>query len=217
MFTINLRYNSRVNKNTKIFLLFFSAAVFITILHFLYHPIRVLGMDTSIFYMDERITLAAFYTTVISFLIGFLSFTHLEKLTNKIDMLLTAVFGSFFLLLSADEYFEMHEYANTLIKMSLKNNSLGVFAETSWIFPLGIFIILILSMFVVTIIREKRNTIRIPLILGLVSYMTVLILELFGGQVFGKDVYVMFVGFEEGFEMIGGSFFLLSTLRRNRG
>ena len=62
----------KINKKDGLFWVFFLAAVVITILHFLFHPVRVLGMNTSIFYMDEKVTLTAFFTTVVSFLTGFL-------------------------------------------------------------------------------------------------------------------------------------------------
>ena len=174
-------------------------------------------MDKSIFYMDERITLAAFYTVITSFLIGFLALTQINKVKEDLDKLLLFLFGLFFIFLSFDEYFEIHEYANTVVKNTLqKGTAFSQLSEMSWIFPLFFFILLVFGVFVLLFIREKEKQIKIPLMLGVICYIVVLILEVVGGQTFGNDIYVWFVGAEEGFEMIGGSFFLLSVLNRQK-
>src|SRR5690606_28744914 len=113
------------SKEFNIFLAFFVTAIFIVILHLLFHPVRVLGMDTSIFYMDEKYTLAAFFSTVTAFLVGFLNLTKVENVKNKTKRFVNTIYGLFFLTLAFDEYFEVHEYTNTLIKSSLQAE--GVF------------------------------------------------------------------------------------------
>lgn len=204
----------RIFKNRAyiIFSIFFLSAFFITFLHFIFHPVRVLGMNTSIFYLDERLTLASFYTTIVSFLIGFLALLQIGSVKKGLDKILMCIFGIFFLFLSTDEYFEIHEYINTLAKQSLgQGTTMSQLAHASWIFPLLVFIIGVFVMFILLIVRSKQKRVQIPLLLGVISYVFVLVFELIGGATFGHDVYVTFVGLEEGLEMVGGSFFLLSV------
>ena len=53
----------------RAFGVFLATALVIVGLHLVFHPVRVLGMNTSIFYMDEKQNLAAFFTTVTGFLV----------------------------------------------------------------------------------------------------------------------------------------------------
>ncbi|MFQ5493342.1 MAG: hypothetical protein ACE5DX_04250, partial [Candidatus Dojkabacteria bacterium] len=63
----------------------------------------------------------------------------------RADLMKTSSLGVFLLLLSADEYFELHEYANTLVKDFLGTGfGLGSLAQISWIFPLLILILVVL-------------------------------------------------------------------------
>ena len=71
----------------------FIVAAIIVLLHFLFHPVRLFGMDTSIFYMDEKITLTAWFTTVVYFFAAAIAFLSPRNLP-RIGM------GIFFLLLS---------------------------------------------------------------------------------------------------------------------
>jgi RsiW-degrading membrane proteinase PrsW (M82 family) len=207
-------------REEMLFGIFFSLALIITVLHFLYHPVRVLGMNTSIFYMDEKITLAAYFTTVVSFLTGFLfmiSSLNIPKVGGKeikIKDRLYTLLGIFFIVLSIDEYFEIHEFVNQMIKDTFSGNIIGNIANFSWVFPLIGIIIAIFILFALIFIKEKDKNIKIPLFLGIVCFLFVLILEPIGGSTFGNDIYVLFVGLEEGLEMLGGTFFLLSSLRR---
>lgn len=196
------------------FLVFAGTAVGITLLHLLFHPIRVLGMDTSIFYMDEKYTLAAFFSVVTAFLIGFLSLSRVAPAQPKGNKrLLETAYGLFFLILSLDEYFEVHEYITTLVKSYFHNGELiGLLANASWIFPLSLCIGVIFILLTMKILQAAHN-VRIPMILGACSFMIVLALELLGSIAYGQSVYVIFVAMEEGMEMIGISFFLLATLQ----
>jgi hypothetical protein len=69
-------FSDRFKQSYLIGSVFFLLAGLVIVLHFLFHPVRVLGMNTSIFYMDEKHTLAAFFVSTVAFLVGYLS---LEK------------------------------------------------------------------------------------------------------------------------------------------
>lgn len=197
-----------------IFLAFLGTACIITVLHLLFHPVRMLGMDTSIFYMDEKYTLASYFSTVTAFLAGFTILTH-QKFLSKKDTILHFCYGLFFIVLAFDEYFEVHEYANTLIKAALYDGGLfAVLSYFSWIFPL---FLVIMTVFVLFGLKLKRvgPIIRLPLAAGIICFCTVLVCELLGAATYGQDIYVLFVALEEGAEMAGVSFFLLAALLEN--
>lgn len=192
----------------------FGSALLIVLLHFLFHPVRVLGMTTSIFYMDEEITLAAWFQQVVAFTTGLLAlYQVLPALKDKKEKLLTAGFGLFFIVLSFDEYFSIHEYINTVVKETLKTGSLfGNLAQLSWIFPLSGVITIVFALFIMQIIREPIRTVRKWLMVGILSYVGVILFEFLGSLTYGNSIYVLFVGLEEGLEMIGGVAFLASVL-----
>lgn len=195
------------------FYLFFPA-VLIVILHFLFHPVRVLGMDTSIFYMDEKYALAAFYGTIISFLVGY---EVLKKINLKKGFLkwLDIAFGSFFIYLSFDEYFEIHEYINGLFKNSLIDNDLITsLANQSWIYSLSVLILLVFAMFFLKLKHSPAKSVKY-IVLGIISFILVIIFEIIGSYTYGHHSYLYFVATEEGMEMIGLTMFLLSVLAEN--
>lgn len=112
-----------------------------------------------------------------------------------------------------DEFFEIHEYANTLIKQQLSlSTPLGLLSNFSWIFPLSIPIFLVFVLLIYKIINEKDSHVKKYLILGTLSFVIVLIFELIGSITFGYDIFVYAVAVEEGFEMLGVSFFLTASL-----
>ena len=194
---------------------FFIASVVIVILHLLFHPVRVLGMSTSIFYMDEKYTLASFMTAITAFLAGFFYLGFEKKGVGKITKLSNIGIGIFLIVLSLDEFFEVHEYANTLIKQRLTESTpLGALSHLSWIFPLSVIIILVFMLIAFKIIRERNIIAKKALILGAISFIIVLVFELIGAMTYGYDIYVWAVAVEEGFEMIGVSFFLTASLLR---
>jgi hypothetical protein len=123
----------------------------------------------------------------------------------------------FFVALAVDEYFEIHEYVNTLIKEVLReDNFLGYLAHTSWVFPLAFIILLVFGLFVLKIVKEPCWEIRRFLWCGLASFFLVIVFEFLGAVSYGNDIYVLFVGIEEGLEMIGVSFFLLAVVMGNQ-
>jgi hypothetical protein len=65
---------------------------------------------------------------------------------------------------------------------------------------------ILLSLLIHTI-NEKDRNIKILKGLGITSFVLVLFFELLGGQSYGQDIYIVFVGIEEGLEMIGVSLF----------
>ncbi|MBL7159560.1 hypothetical protein ISS85_03725 [Candidatus Microgenomates bacterium] len=204
-------------KNNVVFVIFFSLAFLIVLLHLLFHPIRVLGMSTSIFYLDEKVTLAAFFSIVTSFLTGFWCLMFIDKLKNQKEKLFWSALGVFFLILSIDEYLEIHEYINTLVKLILKKNSLASqLAHLSWIFPLFLVIGSFFAIFLWGIFNEKKSQIKSPLAIGTFFFTIVLILEILGALAFGQHIYLYLVALEEGAEMFGASFFLLAVLNKSK-
>lgn len=204
-------------KEWKIFVPFVLTAISIVTLHLLLHPVRILGMDTSVFYMDEKYTLASFFSVTTAFLIGFLSLSRISprKQTLREKSIETA-YGLFFLILSFDEYFEVHEYITTIIKQYFHNGEImGVLANASWMFPLSIVIVAIFILLIVKIVTSKKD-VQTPMIAGCMSFILVLAFELLGSITYGQPIYVAFVAAEEGMEMIGISFFLLATLIEER-
>lgn len=200
------------HRENMIFAAFLVCALVIVILHFLFHPVRVLDMDTSIFYMDEKYTLAAFFTTVTAFLTGFISLTNIRKSEERIKKAVDIACGVFFLGLAFDEYFEIHEYTNTLIKLSLTDGGiLKTLSNFSWIFPLLVIVIFVFLLFFIKIQKSDKN-VRKPLIIGVFCFFWVVIFELLGSATYGRHIYLYFVAIEEGLEMVGVSFFLLAAL-----
>jgi hypothetical protein len=196
----------------KSFLFFFLTAILITVLHLLLHSVRVLGMDTSIFYMDEKYTLAAFYCSVTAFLVGYLALTASFSFNSKAKKITNTLFGLFFIVLALDEYFEVHEYANTLFKAAFNQHGLvTTLSNASWIFPLLIIIIAIFIM-IIAKIKFADKAVKTPLIIGALCFVFILIFELIGSATYGQHIYLYFVAIEEGFEMVSLSLFLLAIL-----
>jgi hypothetical protein len=194
------------------FFAFFLTAILITVLHVLLHSVRVLGMDTSIFYMDEKYTLAAFFCSVVAFLVGYLALTNYSSFNSKVKKITNTLFGLFFIVLALDEYFEVHEYANTLFKAAFNQHGLlTTLSNVSWIFPLLIIIIAIFIM-IIAKIKFAAKAVRTPLIIGASCFVFILIFELLGSVTYGQHIYLYFVAIEEGFEMISLSLFLLAIL-----
>lgn len=195
-----------------IFSIIFIAALIITILHLSFHPNRVLGMDTSIFYMDEKYTLASFFSVVTAFLVGYTALTNIRVRGFGFISLANIAYGLFFIILAIDEYFEIHEYANTIIKTNLKEEGIAhTLSNLSWIFPLSI-IIIIVFLLILAKIKFSDKLVRIPMLVGMFCFLLVLIFELLGASTYGQDIYVYYVAVEEGLEMAGISFFLLAVL-----
>lgn len=189
--------------------LLFAIAFLIIILHFLVHPYRILGMDTSIFYMDEKVTLAAWFTSVVYFFAACVGFLSLRMAKKGISRFARTGISIFFLLLSLDEYFEIHEYINTLLKYSVPQETvIGALLYYTWIFPFtAVIIAILLSLFWVTK-RETNNRLKRLLSIGIFCFAGVLIAEMIGGALYGLPMYITMVGVEEGLEMVSAIVFL---------
>lgn len=184
-------------------------AILIIMLHFSFHQTRVLGMHTSLFYLDEEITLGALYTSCLAFFAGLLNLElYLKKRIIKcIGWVI--VFGS----IALDEYLSIHEFLNDFIKRTYAEGSfMSNLASTSWVLTIGLVFLLVALLILREIIKEKNKRIKSFMILGLLTYVLVITLELLGGQTYGKDIYLVFVGLEEGMEMIGTIFFIQAFL-----
>jgi len=184
--------------------LFFAS--FLTVLfHFLLHPVKILNMSTSVFYLDEELTLASILTVSFAFYCGILALEYFLKSKKSLDFLWILIFWG----LAFDEYFSIHEYLNDLIKKNIIGNDfLRELASISWVFTLGIIFILIALFIIRGVIIEKDMRIIYLLLLGVISYLTVIGVEVVGGQTYGSVFYILFVGIEEGLEMIGTVFFI---------
>jgi hypothetical protein len=162
-------------------------------------------MSTSIFYLDEELTLASILTVSFAFYGGILALEYFLKSKKLLDFLWILIFWG----LAFDEYFSIHEYLNDLFKKNMIGNDfLRELASISWVFTLGIIFILIALFIIRGVIKEKDMRIKLLLLLGVISYLTVIGVEVIGGQTYGRDIYLLFVGIEEGLEMIGTVFFI---------
>lgn len=170
-------------------------------------------MDTSIFYMDEKYTLASFFTTVSAFLVGFLYLSNFYNKTTLREKFLNIGAGVFFIILALDEFFEIHEYINTLIKERLSGfGLLGQLSNLSWIFPLMLIILAFMILFFLKVIFEKNIRVRRSLAMGIICFFLVIVFELIGSLIYGQDNFIYSVAVEEGMEMIGICFFLNAIL-----
>jgi hypothetical protein len=191
------------------FLLLLSGTI--VCLHFLLHPVRVLGMDTSLFYLDEKYTLATFFSVTVSFLTGYLFLQHAPFAKTRLHRAANTAFAVFFLALSFDEMFEVHEFANTLIKQILgQTHVFGSLAHFSWIFPLAGLILL--SFFLMAVkVRLSHPRVAGIILAGITCYGIVLVLELIGSASFGRPEYLIYVGLEEGMEMTGTALMFMAA------
>lgn len=200
----------------KVPIILFGTSGGIVLLHFLYHSVRVLDMDTSIFYMDEKVTLAAYFSQVMAFVAGFWIFGMLlPKLKVFMDRVVWSGVGLFYFVLSFDEYFEVHESVNTAVKTALTTDTLfGKLAQLSWIFPLIAIIGAVYLLFFAAIIRERAHVVRTWMMIGMIAYGLVLVFEILGSAAYGNPIYLTYVGVEEGLEMAGTVSFLLAIFAK---
>lgn len=210
----------KINSQAKYF---FGAIIIIALLHYTLMSEAVLGKPQSIFYMDEEITLASWFTSVLAFTTGyfFLRYSNeLRKVASKTSTetkegLITLFTGIFFLLLSFDEYFSVHEYLNGLIKHNTVSDSIfNEIAEFSWMGPLSIIMLVVVWAFIQLIRIETFPDIKRSYVIGLLLFILVLILELTGGRLYGHWTYAWVVGLEETFEMFGIAMFLNGVLSK---
>ena len=155
--------------------------------------------------MDEELTLASILTVSFAFYCGILALEYFLFNRKYINLLWILIFWG----LAFDEYFSIHEYLNDLFKNNLSgNNLLNELASVSWVFTLGIIFLLIALFIIREVLREKNERIKFLLLLGIICYITVIGVEVIGGQTYGSTIYMLFVGVEEGLEMIGTVFFI---------
>ncbi|HRN86289.1 MAG TPA: hypothetical protein PK863_03110 [Candidatus Dojkabacteria bacterium] len=205
---VNYDYQVKTLKEIKfstVSRVFFLASFLTVLFHFLLHPLKVLNMSTSMFYMDEELTLASILTVSFAFYCGILALEYFLKSKKLHDFLWILIFWG----LAIDEYFSIHEYLNDLFKKNFSgNNLLNELASLSWVFTLGI-IFLLISLFIIReVIKERDKSVKLLQLLGIITYITVIGVEVIGGQTYGSTIYVLFVGIEEGLEMIGTVFFI---------
>jgi len=205
---VNYDYQVKTLKEIKfstVSRVFFLASFLTVLFHFLLHPLKVLNMSTSMFYMDEELTLASIFTVSFAFYCGVLALEYFLINRKYVNTLWILIFWG----LAFDEYFSIHEYLNDLIKRNFSgNNILNELASFSWVFTLGI-IFLLISLFILReVFRENDKKIKLLLLLGIISYVIVIGVEVIGGQTYGSTIYILFVGIEEGLEMIGTVFFI---------
>ena len=203
-----------MKKAPNIYLIFTALTIF---LHFTLSWWKPLNKGQSIFYLDEQITTGMLLSVLGLFLTGVIYFINVEYQKSKKQKLISQAFGLLFWALMLDEYFEMHEYLNTLIKDLLGNTSkLGVLSHLSWVFPLSIILLFICGFILYSLKSETNKVAKKSLIIGLILALTVLPLEVIGGSTYGNWYYVIFVGLEEGIELVAISFFMKSALNKGK-
>lgn len=173
-------------------------------------------MDTSLFYLDEELTFGSLFMLCLTFYAGILTL-RLFLQTKQYKYL---IWLGIFWFLAIDEYFSIHEYLNDLLKRTLEpDNGIALLASMSWVFTLGFLFMIPAGYILYQTLKEENKRVRILLFLGLFSYVSVLIIEVIGGQTYGEDVYLKFIGIEEGLELVGTIFFIEAfrhKLQRNK-
>lgn len=196
--------------------LFFVIVFLIVLAHFSLHEKRLFGMDTSLFYLDEELTFGSLFMLCLTFYAGILTL-RLFLQTKQYKYL---IWLGIFWFLAIDEYFSIHEYLNDLLKRTLEpDNGIALLASMSWVFTLGFLFMIPAGYILYQTLKEENKRVRILLFLGLFSYVSVLIIEVIGGQTYGEDVYLKFIGIEEGLELVGTIFFIEAfrhKLQRNK-
>lgn len=204
-------------KNNKLTISLVTIVFAILLLHLNLHEVRILGRDQSIFYLDEEITLAAYFVTVVSAFVGVLFFLYLDKVKNKLDKVIHLTVGLFLIFLSLDEFFSIHEFVNGYIKENfdvIRNPD--NFVSFSWIISLGIIIAITLVLLISLLILEKKRVVRLSYLFGILCFIGVLGIEVLGANSYGEDSYIVYVGVEETLEMLGVTAFLNGILNKTK-
>ncbi|MCA9386642.1 hypothetical protein KC669_01265 [Candidatus Dojkabacteria bacterium] len=184
-------------------------SILIFILHVFLQGWTPLNKPYSIFYLDEEYTIATMFTSAIALITGVFFLSQTKTMVKFRDLFAMLASGTFFVLLALDEYLSLHENFNTYIKEQLHGpESLTSAANSSWIYSLGIIILLVLIFLIYMIFREKEQSIQNSYIIGISLFLAVLILEIIGSNLFGNQLYSLVIGIEELSEMVGICFFL---------
>jgi hypothetical protein len=204
--------------NKKVYIGYFSATALTVLFHFTLHWYKPLNKNQSIFYLDEQITTGMYLSAIGLFLAGLIFYMISEKQKDKKQKLSSMIFMSMFWFLSIDEYFELHEYANALIKKVLDIDSFaGSLVHLSWVFPFLIVLSFVIWFLMKSIINEKDKQVKLSLLLALCAAVLVLPLEVIGGSLYGNAIYVLFVGIEEGSELVAIGFFIRAGILKLNG
>jgi hypothetical protein len=205
-----------MKQSTAIFKIFLTFAGVIVFLHFLLHPVRIWGWQTSLFYLDEKFTFGTYYTVVTYFLASFFGLLATLRMKKGREKILSGGLSAFFFLLSFDEFFEVHEYIREVIDKALTTGSFAeMLTRISWIFPFLLVIVGVFSLLLYSVFTEHNKKIRNLFMIGICLYAFVLVLEVFGGMLYGYPIYITFVGLEEGMEMASGAVFLYAMMEKN--
>jgi hypothetical protein len=199
----------KLTKTTKYFLLI---NLLIILTHFLFHNKKILGMDTSLFYLDETITTGSFFSTITLFFTGYFFLQYGDQVKNKGKSFIYSITGLLFLALSLDEYFSIHEYLNFKVKHWIKFDGEFGPLDSTWMVSLSFLILIVISVFIVLIKNETNKFAKYSYLTGLICFIIVLVFEVLGANNFEHLIYIFFTGIEEGLEMIGATFFLNGIL-----
>ncbi len=199
-------FKNKIKINLKVQLLI-AISVLILVFHIFLDGWRPLGREYSIFYLDEEYTIGVLFTSAVAIFVGieFITYSFLKDIRQNILLLIS---GFFFLALALDEFFSIHESFNTYLGETL--TGIQVISDTtsfSWVFSLGIIVLLVILLLARLVISERDKTIQASYIIGLSLFVSVLGLELIGGRLFGQEIYRFVIGLEEFFEMLGIIFF----------
>lgn len=179
----------------------------ILLLHFFFHSEQILSHDYSIFYLDEEFSVGSVFTTCVAFL----TFVYGIKITfnsttikRKLGYIAAS---SLFIYYAFEESFSFRDSLNNFLKEHV--DFISEIAKFSWVFSLGIFVLIFFVILLTLGLKEKRRVVRYSIFMGLLSFILVVLLELIGVRLYGiSDWYIVVVGFEEFMEMIGLAFFL---------
>lgn len=179
----------------------------VLLLHFFFHGSHVLNYPYSIFYLDEEFSLGSIYTSCVAFL-SFIYALKVSGLVLSIKRKLVYISASLlFLYYAFEESFSFRDSLNNFLKEHV--DFISEIAKFSWVFSLGIFVLVFFAILLMLGLKEKRRVVRYSIFMGLLSFILVVLLELIGGRLYGiSDWYIVVVGFEEFMEMIGLAFFL---------
>ncbi len=140
--------------------LYLVIAFVIFLLHLFLNSFKPLGKEYSIFYLDEEYTIGVLFTSALTLITGleFISYAVKKFIKKNLIIFLS---GFFFLALSIDEFFSIHETFNTYIRESVLNIEIvKSSAEVSWVFSLLLLALIVIALLIMLVYKEKDFEIK---------------------------------------------------------
>jgi hypothetical protein len=191
-------------KNRRIITAVVLMDVFLIILHL------VFSKNYSFFNLDMECNLPSIYSSFKLIAIGILSSMIFLKTKRKIWL----IFGSIFIFLGFDEFFEIHERVGNYLAQQGLNQlewySNSVFYWTLAFLPLIVLASAFIAYFIIKFLKKNQSFFTV----GFLCFLTVIVLEVIGGFMADKgSLYQMIIVFEESFEIFGATMFLAGVLK----